>query len=105
VIDRPVLRYHGAKFRLAGWLMQLFPPHRRYVEPFGGAAGVLLQKPRSYAEVYNDLDGDVVNFFRVLRDPELSRQLVRQLAYAALRRAAHASPEPCPEAYSHVSIG
>ncbi|AVG17805.1 DNA methyltransferase [Chromobacterium vaccinii] len=68
-VTRPALRYHGAKFRLAPWIMQFFPPHQTYVEPFGGAAGVLLQKPRAYAEIYNDLDGDVANFFRVLRDP------------------------------------
>ena len=74
---KPALRYHGAKFRLAKWVMQFFPPHRCYVEPFGGAAGVLLQKQRAYAEVYNDLDGDVCNFFAVLRDKDARDQLMR----------------------------
>ena len=75
-ISRPALRYHGAKFRLAGWVLRHFPAHECYVEPYGGAAGVLLHKPRSYAEVYNDLDGEVVHFFCVLRDPATRRQLV-----------------------------
>jgi DNA adenine methylase len=84
---RPALRYHGAKWRLAPWVMQFFPHHRCYVEPFGGAAGVLLQKPRSYAEVYNDLDGDVVNFFRVLQNPYARLQLEQLILLTPYARA------------------
>ena len=73
---RPALRWHGGKWILAPWVIENLPPHQVYVEPFGGAASVLVRKPRSYAEVYNDLDGDVVNMFRVLQDEELTAQLI-----------------------------
>ena len=59
--------YMGSKFRLAKKLIPLFPEHINYIEPFGGAANVLLQKPPSHLEVYNDINGDVVNVFRQFR--------------------------------------
>ena len=62
------LRWAGGKKRIAGLLARALPPHRTYVEPFGGAASVLLAKPKSPVEVYNDLDGELVNFFRVLQE-------------------------------------
>ena len=85
-IKSPVIRYHGGKFRLAPWVLQHFPPHACYVESFGGAAGVLMQKPRSYAEVYNDLDGDVVNLFRVLQDPVMRLDLTERLVFTPYSR-------------------
>lgn len=77
-VTRPPIRYHGGKYRLAPWLLSHFPAdHDAYVEVFGGAAGVLLRKTRSRVEVYNDLDSQVVKFFRVLRDPEQFARLCR----------------------------
>jgi len=81
------LYYLGSKVRIAPWVAEHFPDHAIYVEPFGGGAGVLLNKPRSKVEVYNDLDGEVVSFFRVLRDPEQSAELVRRLKLTPFARA------------------
>lgn len=86
-IKHPVMRYHGGKFRLAPWIISFFPDHHTYVEPFGGAAGVLLQKSRSMSEVYNDLDGDVVNVFRVLQDKDQAEDLMRRLTVTPYARA------------------
>lgn len=77
--SRPALRWHGGKWLLAPWIIQQFAPHRVYVEPFGGAASVLVRKPRAYAEVYNDLDSEVVTLFRVLQHPAGTARLLAML--------------------------
>jgi DNA adenine methylase len=76
---RPVMRYHGGKFRIRNWVIAEFPEHDIYVEPFGGAASCLFAKPRVHCEVYNDLDSQIVNVFRVLRDNRRARRLRRLL--------------------------
>jgi len=67
-MKRPALRYHGAKWRLAPWIIANLPEHSCYVEPFAGGASILLRKSEVKAEVLNDIDGEVVNFWRVLRE-------------------------------------
>lgn len=65
---RPPVKWHGGKYYLAKRIVEFFPPHLTYVEPYGGAASVLLNKPPAQVEVYNDLDGRIVRLFRVLRE-------------------------------------
>ena len=93
---RPLIRYHGGKWRLADWIIQHFPRHRVYVEPFGGGGAVLLRKPRSHSEVYGDLDGDIVNLFRVARD--CGTELHRALTLTPFARAEFdMSYQPCAD--------
>jgi DNA adenine methylase len=60
--------WYGGKFSHLGWLLPLLPKCHHYCEPFGGSAAVLLNREPSPVETYNDIDGEVANFFRVLRD-------------------------------------
>lgn len=71
----PPITWFGGKSKLAARIIEHFPAHRTYVEPFGGSAAVLLAKPPSPVEVYNDVDGDLVNLFRILRDRDQSARL------------------------------
>lgn len=69
--------WYGGKFSHLEWLLPLLPDCHHYCEPFAGSAAVLLNRVPSPVETYNDIDGDVVNFFRVLRDfPEELRRLL-----------------------------
>lgn len=75
--------YVGGKTRLVYWIIDQLPDHTTYVEPFGGSAAVLLNKPRSNIEVYNDLDGDVVQFFEIARErPDELAEWVARTPYS-----------------------
>ncbi|AKG36115.1 DNA adenine methylase [Paenibacillus durus] len=63
-----ILHYPGSKWSMANWIISHMPPHTTYLEPYFGSGAVLFNKPPSALETVNDLDGDVVNLFRVIRD-------------------------------------
>lgn len=69
VIKNPIIKYYGSKYALREWIISFFPSdHVSYVEVFGGSGAILLNKPRSFCETYNDKWGDAVNFFRVMQN-------------------------------------
>jgi len=86
-MPRGPLPYVGGKTRLAREIIALFPKHTTYVEVFGGGGQVLFRKPPSDVEVYNDIDGDLVNFFRVCQWHH--EELVRCLRFSLISRAWH----------------
>ena len=58
---KSLLRYPGAKWRLADWIVKHMPAHKIYLEPFFGSGAVFFNKHPCNTEIINDLDGDVVN--------------------------------------------
>lgn len=81
---RIVFGWYGGKFNHLDWLLPRLPEAHHYCEPFSGSAAVLLNRAPSPVETYNDIDGDVVNFFRVLRDqPD---ELIRAIALTPFAR-------------------
>ena len=81
---KAVMKYPGSKWSLAKWIIGHLPEHHSYLEPFFGSGAVLFNKPRSNIETVNDLDGDVVNLFRWIKeDPE---RLAHEIYYTPYSR-------------------
>ena len=86
-ISSPPLRYFGGKWRIAPWIIEHFPRHITYVEPFAGGAGVLFRKPLSQYEIINDVNHELVTFFDVLRSR--TDELLEAIALTPLSRYEH----------------
>ncbi len=76
-----VVRWYGGKGIMLQKLLPLIPMTPVYVEPYGGAASIMTNLSPRPCEVYNDLDGRLVNLFRVLQNPEQSKLLLDRLRY------------------------
>ena len=76
--------WYGGKFSHLDWLLPLLPTAHHYCEPYSGSGAVLLNRTPSAVETYNDIDGDVANFFRVLRDR--GEELIRAIALTPFSR-------------------
>ncbi|WP_285823948.1 DNA adenine methylase [Schaedlerella arabinosiphila] len=83
---RSVLHYPGGKKRIASWIIRHMPPHHSYLEPYFGCGAVLFAKEPAPIETVNDLDGEVVNFFMVIRDPESREKLQERITYTPYAR-------------------
>ena len=83
---RSVLSYPGSKKRIASWIIKHMPPHHSYLEPYFGCGAVLFAKQPAPIETVNDLDGEVVNFFRVIRNPGSREKLQEWIAYTPYAR-------------------
>ena len=78
-----VFKYPGSKWRIADWIISHFPEHHSYLEPYFGSGAVLFLKPRSNIETVNDLNGEIINLFRWIReDPEKLADAVSMTPYA-----------------------
>jgi DNA adenine methylase len=86
--------WYGGKFSHLNWLLPLLPPCHHYCEPFAGSAAVLLNRSPSPVETYNDIDGEVVNFFKVLRDNR--EELIQAIALTPFSREEFAAAVTLP---------
>lgn len=100
-VQGAIMGYYGSKHRSADWLIGLMPPHLGYVEPFAGSLSVLTRKPVVKLETVNDLDRDIMTFWRVLRDR--CEDLERACLLTPHARIEHAETLPLrPDPYDEV---
>ncbi|WP_342671081.1 DNA adenine methylase [Paenibacillus borealis] len=98
-----ILHYPGSKWSMAEWIISHMPAHTTYLEPYFGSGAVLFNKPPAVLETVNDLDGSVVNLFRVIRDKpdELARAVYwtpySRDEYLSCQTGGGFRPRKCPQ--------
>jgi len=100
MVLRPPVKWHGGKYYLAKRIISLFPPHRIYLEAFGGAASVLLNKQPVEVEAYNDLDLKITRLFRILQKE--GRQFVERIQFVPYSEYEFESAENYPAGASDL---
>ena len=80
------LNYPGSKKRIAPWIIKNMPEHHSYLEPFFGGGAVLFEKDPARIETVNDIDGEVINFFRTIQNPDQREKLCELMAYTPYSR-------------------
>ena len=83
-VSGPLLRYYGGKWRLAPWIISHFPPHDIYVEPFCGAASVLLRKPRSKHELLFDSSREIICLLQAVKNRDSREKVAAEFIKAAM---------------------
>lgn len=104
---KAIAKYPGSKWSLSDWIINFFPEHHSYLEPFFGSGAILFNKPRSNIETANDLDGAVVNLFECIRtDPERLARNIYMTPYSreVYEKAYHVIPEDKFEAALYFYI-
>lgn len=96
-------RYWGGKVRMAPWIIERLPAHEHFVEGCAGSAAVLAAKPLSMYETVNDPYQEVVNFFRVLRNPSQCAELIDRVAFTPYSHAEFIAAAGPHEVSDHVS--
>lgn len=85
-MKRSLFRYYGGKWRVAPWIVSFFPKHEKYIEPFCGAASVFFAKKKADREVLNDINLEIVNFYRVCQDKQMYNELLHLLNFTPYSR-------------------
>ena len=83
---KSLLHNPGSKKHIASWIIENMPDHHSYLDPYFGGVGMFFEKPPSKIETINELDGDVVNYFKVIQNPESRQELQEWLTYTPYSR-------------------